>query len=222
MTKDRFVDLSWPITAGTSIFPDDPVPHIEVFSTIESIGYNLFNVSVGTQTGTHVDAPYHFLYSGDTIDKMELDYFFGESIVIDVSGKDCFYEIGVDDIKNSENAIKRTGIVLLRTNWYLKFGTREFLNHPYLSLDAAKELITWGVKTVCIDTLNLDRTGRTVYPIHSLFAEKRIMIAENMINFDKIKVKNPLICCFPLNLKGCDGSPVRAVAIESSAAKFQA
>lgn len=210
----KIIDLSWAIMEGTSVFPEDPTPHIEVFSTIDSMGYNLFSVKIGTQTGTHVDAPYHFLNAGDTIDKMELDYFFGECIVIDVIGKNCYYEINLNDIKDYEESINHTSIILFRTDWYKKFGTNEFLAHPYLSMDVAKRLIDLGVKTVCIDTLNIDRTGRSEYPIHLLFAKKRIMIAENMINFDKIDFQHPVISCFPLNLKGCDGAPVRAVALE--------
>lgn len=214
MKVSNMIDLSWAITESTSIFPNDPIPRINVFSTIDSIGYNLFSVNIGTQTGTHVDAPYHFLYDGDTIDKMELDYFYGEGVVVDVSKNKPFYEIAIGDIKDYETQIQHTGIVLFRTDWYHKFGTNEFLEHPYLSIGVAKRLIDLGVKTVCIDTLNADRTGRTDYPIHVLFAEKRIIIVENMINFDKINFPCPIISCFPLNIKRCDGAPVRAVALK--------
>jgi len=214
MKVSKMIDLSWAITESTSIFPNDPIPHIDVFSTIDNIGYNLFSVNIGTQTGTHVDAPYHFLYDGDTIDKMELDYFYGEGVIVDISKKEPFYEITVEDVKDYEIQIQRTGIVLFRTDWYYKFGKSEFLDHPYLSIEAAIRLAALGVKTVCIDTLNLDRTGGTEYPVHIFFAKKRIMVAENMINFDKIDFQNPIISCFPLNIKGCDGAPVRAVALK--------
>lgn len=210
----RFIDLSWPLNQKVPIYPGDPELEISVFSTIDSIGYNLFNLRLGTQTGTHVDAPYHFCYDKDTIDKIELEYFFGEGIIVDVTEKSSFYEIPIEDILPYDDAITESGIVLIKTDWYKTIGTKTYREHPYLSMDVANYLVEKKVRTVCVDTLNADITGGTYFPVHLLFAEKRIMVAENMCNFDKIDLKNPIISLFPLNLEGCDGAPIRAVAID--------
>ena len=71
MKVKKMVDLSWEISDTTPIYPGDPEPHIETTHTIEKDYYNLSGVYVGTQTGSHVDSPYHFRNDGDTIDKME-------------------------------------------------------------------------------------------------------------------------------------------------------
>ena len=76
----KIVDLSWEFTAETPIYPGDPEPSVTVATTLENEGYNLSTLVMGTQTGTHVDAPYHFSNSGETIDNMELDFFLGEAV----------------------------------------------------------------------------------------------------------------------------------------------
>ncbi len=214
MKVKKFIDLSWELTEKTPIYPGDPEPKIEVATTIESEGYNLSSVLVGTQTGTHVDAPYHFTNEGDTIDKMELDYFFGEAVVIRVTEKGANEEITMADIESYKDKITPGKIVLFNTNWYKKVGTDAFFEHPYVSEEVAVFLVEQGVRFICIDTINADKTGGTEFPVHDLFAEKRLMIGENMAYFDHIESDEVIISAFPLNIVGTDGSPVRAVAME--------
>ena len=210
----KFVDLSWPVTKDTPIYPGDPEPNIEVATTMENEGYNLSGVFLGTQTGSHVDAPYHFSNDGDTIDKMELDFFFGEAVVVRVTDKKAEEEITMSDIEPYKGKIKPGKIVMFNTNWYKKLGTDEFFTHPYLSAEVAEYLVESGVRFICIDTINADKTGGTEFPVHDLFCAKRLIIGENMANFDKIDFENVVLAAFPLNIVGTDGSPVRAVAME--------
>lgn len=214
MKVKNFVDLTWDLTEKTPIYPGDPEPKIEVATTLEKEGYNLSGVFVGTQTGTHVDAPYHFSNDGDTIEKMELDYFFGEAVVIRVTGKKAQEKITMEDVMPYDGKIKAGTIVLFNTNWYKKLGTDEFFEHPYVSGEVADYLVKKGVRFLCIDTINADRTGGTEFPVHDLFSEKRLMIGENMAYFDKIDFENVVIAAFPLKIVGTDGSPVRAVAMQ--------
>lgn len=213
----KFVDLSWDLTKDTPIYPGDPEPNIEVATTIENEGYNLSGVYVGTQTGTHVDAPYHFSNNGATIDQMELDFFFGEAVVVRVTNKKAQEEITMEDMKPYMDKITEGIIVLFNTNWYKKLGSDEFFEHPYVSEEVAEYLVNQGVRFICIDTINADKTGGTEFPVHDLFSEKRLMIGENMAYFDQIDFDNVVIAAFPLKIVGTDGSPVRAVAMEIEA-----
>lgn len=214
MKIKKFVDLSWDITEQTPIYPGDPEPKIAVATILESDGYNLSSVYIGTQTGTHVDAPYHFSNEGDTIEKMELDFFFGEAVVIRVTDKKPNEKITMDDVMPYDEKIREGTIILFNTNWYKKVGTEEFFKHPYVSLEVAEYLVNKGVRFLCIDTINADQTGGTEFPVHDLFAEKRLMIGENWAYFDNIDFDNVFIAAFPLKIVGTDGSPVRAVAME--------
>jgi len=217
MKIKKFVDLSWDVTEKTPIYPGDPEPKISVATTLENEGYNLSGVFVGTQTGTHVDAPYHFSNEGDTIEKMELDFFFGEAVVIRVTDKKPNEKITMEDVMPYDEKIKEGTIVLFNTNWYKKVGTEEFFTHPYVSGEVAEYLVNKGIRFLCIDTINADQTGGTEFPVHDLFSEKRLMIGENWSYFDRIDFDNVVIAAFPLKIVGTDGSPVRAVAMEIEA-----
>lgn len=214
MKVKKFVDLSWEVSEDSPIYPGDPEPKISVATTLENEGYNLSGVYIGTQTGTHVDAPYHFSNEGETIDNMELDFFFGEAVVIRVTDKKANEKITMEDVKPYDDKIKAGTIVLFNTNWYKKRGTEEFFNHPYVSGEVAEYLVNKGVRFLCIDTINADQTGGTEFPVHDLFSEKRLMIGENWANFDQIDFDNVVVAAFPMKIVGTDGSPVRAVAME--------
>lgn len=210
----KIVDLSHALTADTPVYPGDPVPNFSVATTIENEGYNLFNVIMGSQTGSHVDAPYHFNNQGATVDKMDLKFFVGQGLIVDVTHKKGKEEITLEEIVKYEKQIEESDIVLFRTNWYKKVGTNEFYDHPFLSKEGGEYLLSKGIKTAGIDAINLDNTGGTEFPIHEMYAEAGGIIAENLANLDSVDFDSPFIIFLPLKLIGCDGSPVRAVAID--------
>ena len=210
----KIVDLSHLLTKDTPVYPGDPIPDFSVATTIEEEGYNLFNVFLGSQSGSHVDAPYHFNKQGPTVDKMDLKYFMGNSLIIDVSYKKSKEEITLNEIIKYEKQIEIVDIVLFKTNWYKKAGTEEFYNHPFLSKEGGEYLLSKGIKTAGIDAINLDNTGGTEFPIHDMYAEAGGIIAENLANLDLVDFDEPFIIFLPLSLVGCDGSPVRAVALD--------
>lgn len=214
MKVKKYVDLSWEITKDTPIYPGDPEPDVQVATTVENEGYNLSGVFVGTQTGSHVDAPYHFSNDGATIDQMELDFFFGPAVVVRVTDKQAREKITMEDVKPYDASIQPGTIVLFNTNWYKKRGTEEFFDHPYVSEEVARYLVDKGVRFLCIDTINADETGGTEFPVHDLFSEKRLMIGENWAYFDQIDFENVYVAAFPMKIVGTDGSPVRAVAMD--------
>ena len=77
-----------------------------------------------------------------------------------------------------------------------------------------KYLVDNGVRFIGIDTINADQTGGTEFPVHDLFSEKRLMIGENWAFFDQIDFERPYVIALPMKLIGCDGSPVRAIAVQ--------
>ena len=210
----KIVDLSWEFTADTPIYPGDPEPSVTVATTLENEGYNLSTLVMGTQTGSHVDAPYHFSNEGATIDQMELDFFLGDAIVVRVTDKKAEEAITMEDIEPYKEQITPGKIVLFNTNWYKKRGTEEFFHHPYVNGEVAHYLVEQGVRFIGIDTINADQTGGTEFPVHDLFSEKRLKIGENWAYFDRIDFENPYIIAIPMKVVGCDGSPVRAIAVE--------
>jgi kynurenine formamidase len=210
----KIVDLSHDLTANTPVYPGDPLPSFSVATTVDNEGYNLFTVVLGSQTGSHVDAPYHFSNQGATVEKMDLKYFLGSGLIIDVAHKKAKEEITLEEIRKYEKSIESADIVLFKTNWYKKAGTGEFYDHPFLSKAGGEYLLSKGIRTVGIDAINLDNTGGSEFPIHDMYSEAGGIIAENLANLDSVDFDSPFIVFLPLKLAGCDGSPVRAVAID--------
>lgn len=210
----KIVDLSHPLKNGTVVYPGDPIVDITVATTLDKAGYNLSNVHIGSQSGSHVDAPYHFRNSGKTVDKVPLQYFMGNAVVIDVSYKKEREEITLLEVQEYERQIEKADIVLFRTDWYHFEGENKFFEHPFLSKEAGKYLLQQEIKTVAIDTINLDETGGTEFPVHEMYSEINGIIVENLAHFDEIDFEDPFVIFLPLKLIGLDGSPVRAVAVD--------
>ncbi|WP_282201405.1 cyclase family protein [Collibacillus ludicampi] len=214
MKIKKIVDLSLPLTNDTPIYPGDPQPNISVATTIEKEGYNLHYVHIGSQTGSHVDAPYHFCDHGERIDESDLRLFIGTGVVIPVTGKGEQEEITLDDVETYLDRLAPGKIVLFHTGWSQYAGEEKYFRHPYVSVEVVDEMIRRGIRTFCIDAINMDVTGGTSFPVHDAVAAVNGIIAENMTNFESIDFPDPLITLFPLKIAGADGSPVRAVAIE--------
>ena len=122
----KIIDLSHPLQNGTVVYPGDPKPDITVATTLEKEGYNLSNVHIGSQSGSHVDAPYHFRNDGLTINQMDLRYCMGNAVVIDVSYKKEQEEITLLEVQPYEKEIEKADIVLFRTDWYRYAGEEKF------------------------------------------------------------------------------------------------
>ena len=215
----RVVDLSHSINADTQVYPGDPAPVLAVHSTIAKDGFNLLSVQMGSQTGTHVDAPFHFDDATEKIDQIPLERFMGRGIVLNVSGLAPRTPISWSMISEQAAGFKAGDIALIHTGWSKHFGTDEYFNHPYLTAEACQHLLDLGVLVFGIDAINIDETPDEThegvgFPVHHLIANKAGIISENMTNLAAIDFADPLISLLPIKLEAADGAPVRAVAIQ--------
>jgi kynurenine formamidase len=224
----EIIDLTHTIHDDIQIFPGDPVPSIGQGLTHEKDYCHVDLLKLGSHTGTHIDAPYHFLKDGQRIDELPARRFVGNGILIDVSHKPDRDVIGSQDLESHLSEIKKGEFVILRTGWDRYFGTPRYLQHPYLSAAGAEFLLEHGASLVGIDALNIDSSYQTVtgaedgkedgeshpdygYPAHDILLGNDILIVENLCGLDKIKQVRGLYSFLPLKLKGSDGSPIRAV-----------
>ncbi len=216
----RVVDLSVPVGPGTTVYPGDPEPHLTVHSTIARDGFNLLEVRMGSQTGTHVDAPYHVQESGARIDEVDLRRFAGPAVVVDATGLPPRGRITQAHLDPVADRLGEGVVVLLRTGWSAHRGDPLHVAHPFLDPGACELLLAAGVRTVGIDAINLDETPDDDhpgdgYPCHHLVAAVGGVIAENLTDLAEVEgLVEPLVCLFPIRLSGADGAPVRAVALE--------
>lgn len=212
--------MSVAVGPGTVVYPGDPEPRLAVHSTIERDGFNLLSVAMGSQTGTHVDAPYHFRADGARIDAVDLRLFTGPGVVVDATGLPPRGRITTAHLEPVRGRLAPGVVVLLRTDWSLHRGTPAYFAHPFLDPAACDLLLAAGVRTIGIDAINLDETpdgehAGDGYPCHHLIAAVGGIIAENLTAVAGVEeLVDPLVCLFPIRLAGADGAPVRAVAMQ--------
>ncbi|KAI0333321.1 putative cyclase [Cubamyces sp. BRFM 1775] len=226
MKQSAFVDLSHSLDQNVQVYPGDPTFSCCPALTIQNDGLNVHQISMGSHTGTHVDAPYHFVEKGTKIDEVSLAMFVGNVVVIDVTNKGPKELITWADIAPSEDLIRQKAalehgvFVFLHTGWSKHWQSDAYLEHPFLTRDAAQRLTDLGVKVVGTDTLSPDETrvnGSTPdFGVHEVVLQAGSILAENLTNLGTIQDGDWLVSLVPLKLKGCDGSPVRAFAWRST------
>jgi arylformamidase len=228
----KIIDLSHTIHDEIQIFPGDPVPSIKRGLTHEKDYCHVDILTLGSHTGTHIDAPFHFLKKGKKIDELPVQRFVGHGVLIDASAKSDRDVIEPGDIEPYENEIAEGDFVIFRTGRDKYFGTSRYYLHPYLSLEGARLLVKMNISLVGIDALNIDPTYYGTmdsdsaaknlpdeedygYPVHDILLGNEILIVENLCSLDKVKQVKGVYSFLPLKLKDSDGSPIRAVYIQT-------
>jgi len=213
------VDLSLRVDEGTQVYPGDPNCRFELAATLERDGVNVLGVHIGSHSGTHADAPYHFVADGARVDELDLSLFVGPAVLVDVRGKRPREPITAEDLRPYRLRIGEGVIAVLRTGWEEHYGAPRYYDHPFLDRSAAEELVAWGVRTVAVDALSVDETfvegpHPEGYPAHKVILGAGGVIAENLTNLAAVDFPDPLLSLLPIKLGGADGAPVRAVAME--------
>jgi len=219
MRIEKVVDLSVVVGDGTQVYPGDPVPRLSPHSTIDHDGFNLLSVEMGSQTGTHVDAPFHFDEGTARIDAVPLTHFVGRGVTVDATDLGARGVIQWRHIEPVAGTIKPGCIVLLHTGWSRHYGTAAYFDNPYLDADACRRMLALGARTFGIDTINIDETPDDAhpglgFPVHHLIASAGGIICENLTNLAAIDFADPQVSLLPIALEAADGAPVRAVAIQ--------
>src|SRR5262245_26753258 len=120
----RLVDLSVPIVTGMPVYPGDPPVTIGPALTVAEHGVNVLHLDMGSQTGTHVDAPVHIDDALPALDDLPLTRFVGPAVVVDARGLAPRTPIELGEVPD-------TAIVLIATGWSAYWGTERYLAHPY-------------------------------------------------------------------------------------------
>lgn len=212
----EWIDLSYPLSAETPLFPGTHPVQIQFLERSEdppNHGRRSLNVSrlaVTVHTGTHMDAPFHFFGSGETIDQIDLGRCIGRALLLDVSTAATRSEIHLQDIPGLEQKLKKIPKFVLNTGWARRWGTDAyFSDHPCISKRSAEFLVSCRTQLVGIDTPSVDRPP---FPAHLALLGNGVVIVENLTNLGLIHAEEFHLSVLPLKLTGTDGSPVRAVA----------
>lgn len=233
--KPPCVDLTLLLDSNrVQLYPgDDPFTFHQVNSYCHKPGMNITigSLSFGSvHTGTHLDAPFHFISNGKTIDQIPLSDLIGPALVIDLSGKELQprQQITWADLSSWHPHLREGVIVVIHTGWSERhWCTPQYYHHPYLAADVAEGLVASGVRVLGLDTLSPDETpfddigGENGLEFHEIFLGAGGAIAENLTNLSALTEEEGtaaggrgtwIVNFIPLNLSGSDGSPIRAFA----------
>lgn len=210
----KVVDISWPITPAITEYKNKKTVEFHTIKEFDSDRCRESNISLNAHTGTHIDAPSHFLQDGITIDQIELENCFGPSLVLDMTR--VKERIGKEELiaqEHKQRQIKKDDIILLKTLNSNIGATEKFdPEFVYLSADGAEYLASKGIRAVGIDYLGIERSQQG-HPTHYVLLSKEILIIEGL-RLAHIKPGEYYFCCLPLNTMGLEAAPARAVLID--------
>jgi kynurenine formamidase len=208
----NIIDLSHTVSPGMPVYPGDDPPVFTNRAVIDEDGFVEKTITLGSHTGTHIDAPAHIIPYAPTLDRMPVDRFVGQGSVIDLTGLK-YSGIDTDFLNPYESLFKNSEFILLHTGWSRFWGQEKyFKDYPILSIEAALWIRSFELKGLGVDALSVDEIEAADLPIHKILLE-RMLIVENLTNLDKLPKTGFTFSCFPLKLENADASPVRAVAI---------
>ena len=204
------IDISWPISENMTAYKDRKTVSICRTKTFEHDRVRESKITLGSHTGTHVDAPAHFIINGKTIDKLPLENLYGPCRVIDFSAceeKIYLPDILAHDIQEGERLLFKTRNSLKQSNDPFDF---EFV---YLDAEAAEFLAFKKTKLVGIDYLGVERQQPN-HPTHTWLFSHDVAIVEGL-RLSHVNPGNYTLCCLPLNLPGLEAAPARAILIKN-------
>jgi arylformamidase len=206
------IDLTMGIDNSMKVFPGSPQPSFITWSRFETQGYSSEVMFLSTHTGTHIDAPAHFVQNSKTIDQLDVSRFVTHGVLLKLP-KNADQKISLNDIINYE--IKENDTVILATGWENRHDKDNYMsNNPGLSAEAAEYLANIKVNAVAIDGPSIDRGIDNRFDSHSILLSNDIFIIENLCNLAELgPARSFSLVVNPLKLVGASGSPVRAIGL---------
>lgn len=215
------VDLSHPIRAGLVTYPGLPAPTITPHLTREAsrgvyapgTEFAMDVITMIGNTGTYLDSPFHRYADGGDLASLALETLVDLPAVVLHRGAGAARGIGVDELP--DEAVAGTA-VLLGTGWSRHFGTPAYgVDAPFLTGEAAAELVRRGVALVGIDSVNIDDTSADVAgarPAHSALLAAGIHVVEHLTALDAVPATGATFTAVPPRVEGFGTFPVRAFA----------
>lgn len=209
----KIIDISWPITPDITGYKDKKtvvISHIKQFDhdhVRESV------VTMGSHTGTHIDAPSHFLKNGSNVDQLPLEQLIGRCIVIDCTQVE--EKIDAQFLQQHALVLKQYSIVLFKTRNSLRLSTEVF-DYTFIYIDAsgAEYLSSMKLQVVGIDYLGIER-AQPNHQTHTLLMNANTIIIEGL-RLQSVEPGEYTFICLPIHVIGVEAAPARAVLLSPS------
>lgn len=207
--RTRVIDVSVPNRPGMHVYPGDPVPRVVPERQIARGDVcNLSLLTMGSHTGTHVDAPFHFLPDGPRLGDVSFDRMIGDAVVADFRGRAAVDAPALEGV-----ALRPGDILLCRTDNSWRWESPEFRrDFTYLTEDAAALLVARGAHAVGMDYLSIERFGSSDFPVHRTLLGAGVFVIEGL-DLRAVDPGRYTLVCLPLKFPDLDGAPARAVLL---------
>jgi arylformamidase len=199
--------VSVPLAQGVVTFPGNPEFQFEPIKRIADGGSsNVSRLVLGTHTGTHVDAPKHFIDDGASVEQLPLNLLIGRARVVEISTRG---PITADDLIAA--GLREDLRVLFKTGNSALWNSQAFHeDYAHLSDAGARYLVDQGVKVVGIDYLSIEQFKKPGAPAHKTLLSNGVIIIEGL-NLSEAEPGMYEMYCLPLPVSGGDGAPARVV-----------
>jgi arylformamidase len=204
-------DVTVPITNTMPVWPSDPPVKLIPQSHLSRDGTHtvrLTSIKMGSHTGTHIDAPWHFVENGRQLNQIPIETLVGKATVFELPG---IRSISRDDVAGL--ALSGVERVLFKSENSKHWNDGRFFEEfVYLEPEAAQVLVDHGVKLVGIDYLSIDKYKSEKHPTHFILLERNVVILEGL-NLSAVAPGAYQMIALPLNLQDSDGAPTRVILV---------
>ena len=208
----RMVDLSRPIALSEDRLVHYRTARVPVDDPPTDRWYITTSIEMGGHAGTHVEAPLHAIQGGDAIIDLDVERFFGEAIVLDLSEEPQGEPLSVEQLQRAAapgEGVRPGDIAFFRFDWERRGGEL-----PCPSTDALGWLVEQGIRLLGIDTPGLDIPGDRSLPNHHLLFGNGIPLIECLDNLDQLRRPRVYVFAQPLSAAETDAIPLRVLAFE--------
>ena len=208
----QLYDVSLPISEDLPVWPGDPAVSLVMTSSIlNGDKCNITQLQMGTHVGTHIDAPYHFLKDGATVDAIPIETFIGPCLVVELDSDTLIEK--KDFLKCNLNGHSRILFKTKNSEQWAKNITSFNTDYVALGIEAAQYLVEINTLLIGIDYLSIESFHSDDNPVHKLLLKNNITILEGL-NLSKVEAGVYELICMPLKLQGSEGAPARVLLRE--------
>lgn len=212
----RIVDLTYTLENTMLVWPGNLRPRFHWHKRSSSEPANVTVMEMNAHTGTHVDAPLHFLADGETVDRLPLDHFWGKARLFRFREKPRGQAIPLSAALDSGFSLGDAKIFVMDTGIEALAETKDYnLCFPYPSIELLDWLLERGMRTYMTNATGLDLPAPDdPSPVHKHLFRRGVPVVENLRNLGELpEGKDFTICAMPLKLGEREGSPCRAAAM---------
>ena len=209
----KLYDVSLPLRPDMPTYDGEPGPRLE-FPRLLARGDSatVSVLSLGSHTGTHVDAPSHFLAGADGVEKLSLAALVGPAYVAEFNGNDHITAAALEALAIPSDCNR----LLFKTRNSSFWNDSEFhTDFVALAPDGAKTLVERGIQLVGIDYLSIERFHARPHEVHQTLLASGVVILEGL-DLRQVTAGSYFLVCAPLNVVGAEGAPARTFLLDSN------